>query len=100
MNTPPNTIDPNAVGQPEAGADPITTSPPPPASGSVRVGDKYHLHGKTITITFVSPGNVMWNMLHDGRLTYHSSGRKDFERMERKSFERGAVFEPAPALNP
>lgn len=71
----------------------------PPTDCSVQIGDKYHLHGKTITLTFVSPGNVMWDMLHNGTLTHHSCSRAQFAKLERKSLERGAVFEPAPALN-
>lgn len=64
--------------------------------GVAHVGDKYHRLGASIEITEVTATRVVWEMADAQGCSTHSATHEDFARMEAKSLEWGARFEPAP----
>ena len=69
-----------------------------PCSGSVRVGDRYHRSDKraTVEVVRVTPTHVECECVQNGDSWRFTETLEDFRRLEAKSLEWGAVFEPAP----
>jgi len=62
----------------------------------IAVGDKYHRNGVTVTVKAVVGQCVDCELVdHTGPYRFFVS-RSDFLKLERRSLEAGAVFEPAP----
>jgi hypothetical protein len=69
-----------------------------PASGSVRVGDRYHRSDNRATteVMRVTDTHVECECVQDGDSWRFTATLEEFRRLEATSLEWGAVFEPAP----
>ena len=69
-----------------------------PRTGSVRVGDRYHRRDKnaSIEVMRVTDTHVEWEVCANGETWRTTETLETFQRLEAKSLEWGAVFEPAP----
>lgn len=83
---------------PDVTDSPATPATSTPASGSVRVGDRYHRSDKnaSIEVMRVTETHVEWEVCANGETWRTTETLEDFKRLEAKSLEWGAVFEPAP----